>query len=262
VKLKKWIKTCGIAGFGCLVLLLALTGSTQAKAAEKTGSIQITLKDLSSVGGTSDRNQIEIRAYQVGTMDENDQPVWNTEYGMGEWPDNGTSMVEAAEKLEQKVTGDPKYQGKTDQNGQCLFSNVERGIYLITIPGENAYGKVQPFLVLVPYYEEVNGAMAGPVYEVQAEPKASPNEPNKPDKPKKPHKPHTPSETPDTSETPQNVPNPKTGDDSNILVYAGLAAAMLIMIVVIVTGKYRKKRNVSSDVSFLNKTHSQESEEE
>ncbi len=246
MKLTKWMKTCGKVGFGCLMLILAATGSMQAKAAEKTGSIQIHLKDLSSTGKTSDRNQIEIHAYQVGTMDEDDQPIWNTEYGMGEWPDNGTSMVEAAEKLEQKVTGDPKYQGKTDQDGQCLFSNVERGIYLITVSGDNAYGKVQPFLVLVPYYEDVNGAMTGPVYAVQAEPKASPNEPSKPNKPNKPHKPHKTTDTPSTPETPdttQNVTNPKTGDDTNILVYVGLAAAMTLMIIVIVTGKYRKKKD-------------------
>ncbi len=83
MKLTKWMKTCGKVGFGCLMLILAATGSMQAKAAEKTGSIQIHLKDLSSTGKTSDQNQIEIHAYQVGTMDEDDQPIWNTEYGMG-----------------------------------------------------------------------------------------------------------------------------------------------------------------------------------
>ena len=81
---------------------------------------------------------------------------------------------------------------------------------------------------------------------VQAEPKASPNEPSKPNKPNKPHKPHKTTDTPSTPETPdttQNVTNPKTGDDTNILVYVGLAAAMTLMIIVIVTGKYRKKKD-------------------
>lgn len=242
------MKICKKASCGCLLLLLAIVASIQVKAAEQTGSIQITLKDLSSAGGTSSRDQIEIRAYQVGSMDENDQPVWNAEYEMGEWPDNGTSMVEAAEELTKKISGEPQYQGITDQNGQCLFSNVERGIYLITIPENNAYGKIQPFLVLVPYYENVNGTMTGPTYNVQAEPKASPNEINEPEKPDNPdtsnEEPNTPGAVDTLKNSTVSATNPKTGDISNIIGYAGLTAGVFLIIIVMLAEKHRKKRNV------------------
>ena len=120
------------------------------------------------------------------------------------------------------MTGAPGQSGKTDGKGRIAFS-VEEGVYLIRVKGEERYGTVKPFLINLPYYEEVNGELRGPLYEVEAEPKAAPPEAVVTPKPTETPKPTVP---PKPTGTPGG--GAETGEDSGIVWYSALAALALL----------------------------------
>lgn len=214
--------TCVLA-----VLLISLTGAYQVQAAqagdEQTGTIEVALKDLKSE--SSSREKVRVDLYRVGTVDAHGKPVFDEIYEIDSYPQDTVSADRAIEILCKKVSGKADLSGITDRHGGMTLSGVERGIYLVRIPEGNPYGKVTPFLVHLPYYEEVNGVMEGPMYEIKVEPKASPNEPEKPGGGKKPS-----GGSSDSTPVSEAVAAPavKTGDTAPINVYIGLIAAALL----------------------------------
>ena len=166
------------------VFMMALV-SLPARASEggegnSSGSVRIHLKDLESAG--SERSGVEFGLWRVGDVDEYGTPkIWE-QYGIGEYPQDSASMQEAADKLEGMAADrQADLSGVTDQNGEVLFDRVAQGVYLICAAEGNPYGEISPFLVQLPYWEEVGGQMTGPIYQVEAEPKASPYPPEEPD---------------------------------------------------------------------------------
>jgi len=221
-----------VCSLSALFIGLSTAVQVQAAKAETTqkGTIQVTLKDLKSEN--SSRENVEVDIYRVGTVDEHGKPEFDKVYGLGDYPQDTVSMEKAVESLNKKVTGEPDLSGKTDSQGIKSFSDVEPGIYLIRIKDHNSYGKVSPFLIHLPYYEELNGMMEGPFYEVKAEPKASPNKPEPPEEPKPPKEPETPEEKKPDPKVPDNTPvsgnAAKTGDMASVSMYLGMAAASLL----------------------------------
>lgn len=108
----------------------------------------------------------------------------------------------------------------TGEDGSATFAGLDHGIYLVeetAVTGTATdYSTVDPYLVLVPGYEE--GAWQ---YEVTSSPKTDPVEKPKPEKPETPVTPVVPTQT------------VKTGDTMNVYLWTGVAlcaaSAILIM---------------------------------
>lgn len=202
-------------------------------AAAGTGEIRVQLKDLQTQ--LSEREGVPVEGYQVGTVDAFGKPILEERYGIGDYPQDSASLDQAAEKIAGMLEGEPLLEGKTDQGGTVAFS-VEEGVYLIRVKGEAGYGTVKPFLINLPYYEEVNGELRGPLYEVEAEPKASPSEAVVTPKPTEAPK---PTVTPKPTGTPGG--GAETGEDSGIAWYSVLAVLALLGSG---TAWYRRRRHV------------------
>lgn len=202
----------------CLGIGLLAAGSLPAAA--KSGEIRVQLKELGAEN--SSREGVEVELYPVGRVDAFGKPSFDPAYGMGDYPQNSQELDAAAGALSGLVTGAPGQSGKTDGKGRIAFS-VEEGVYLIRVKGEERYGTVKPFLINLPYYEEVNGELRGPLYEVEAEPKAAPPEAVVTPKPTETPKPTVP---PKPTGTPGG--GAETGEDSGIAWYSALAALALL----------------------------------
>lgn len=237
-EIRKALHKTGMAVCGVL-----LTFGITAAAYAASGSIAVSLKDLDSSG--SDRAGVEVQMYRVGDVDTDHRPVLDARYGIGEYPQDGGTLDAAAAKIAGQITEPPARTGKTDAQGSIRFNRMEDGVYLITIPEDNHYGTVSPFLVQLPYYEEVNGVMEGPIYEVEAQPKASPYEPEEPEKPVPPDKPVKPDRPtkPDKPVKPQDGqpsrPAAKTGDTNETAGYALMAGLAITGILYI---RIRRRR--------------------
>lgn len=225
-------------------LLISLTGTYQVQAVqpgeEQTGTIEVSLKDMKSE--SSSRDKVEVNLYKVGAVDAHGRPVFDETYEIDAYPQDTVSMDKAVQSLCKKVSKAPELSGMTDSEGIITFSGVEQGIYLVRIPEENPYGEVAPFLLHLPYYEEVNGVMEGPVYEVKIEPKASLNEPEEPEKPGGGKKPSDSSSGGTSVSEATAAPAVKTGDTAPISMYIGLIAAALLGMSCWYTGMRRSRK--------------------
>lgn len=139
-----------------LTLVLPWTAQRQVLAANSTGSIAISLKDL----GTP-KNDVTFKAYEVGE--------WNGEEGTWRLIDILSSTKISLKDLEyasdwdaaaltlsqQKELGSlPSVSGKTDADGKLTFTSLDWGMYLVVQEGESEYGIVSPFLAAIPYVED------------------------------------------------------------------------------------------------------------
>lgn len=189
------------------------------------GSIRIILKDLGAE--TSSREGVEFGLWKVGTVNEYGTPVFDERYGLKGYPQDSQSLDEAAKKISDALSSAAKGPDRTettDQGGCLLFDQVERGVYLLRAGEDNPYGEISPFLVQLPYWEKIEGQMEGPVYEVEAEPKASPHP--------------VESETTDPGKTAA-----KTGDETSAAGYLlVLTAAVLALITIAVLKRKELKK--------------------
>ncbi|MDD3337249.1 MAG: hypothetical protein PHS82_00160 [Lachnospiraceae bacterium] len=226
----KWkLRRMGLALF-CVICFM----NCPVQASVGTGEIQIKLKDLESA--QSVQKDIEFQIYKVGTVNEDGVPQLNPEFVIQAYPQTSEELDAAAKSVSEAVTGEALKVEKTDANGILSFMGLGDGVYLVKSQKENAYGEVAPFLVHIPYYEEVNHIMTGPNYTVTAEPKASPIT----EKPKDPQK--KPVSPTGTQNTPVKLSTAKTGDSTEV---AGTLFVMLcaaIVIVEIVTKKRDRRK--------------------
>ena len=218
---------CMAAAF---VMALVLTIPAQAAAEEQTdkGSIRIVLKDLETE--SSDRDGVTFRLWKVGTAGVDRVPAFDEQYGISEYPQDSASLDDAAGRLADLTGENPDRAGTTGTDGTVVFTDVESGIYLICAEEPNSYGRISPFLVQIPYYEEVDGQMEGPVWQVTAEPKASPAAEEKPE-PEKP-KPEKPDVTKDG--------NVQTGIQDQPGIWLELAAVSILTAAAIIASVKRK----------------------
>lgn len=169
-KAKKRIRKTLLSGIFITGLLL---GNMNVMAAE-TGTIKVTLQELQS--SDSSRDKIPVALYQVGIVGEDGNPTIDANYGIADYPQNAEAVSATAEKIAAFIKEEPVDEKNTDANGYVEFGNVGPGVYLVLFQMDNAYGKVSPILLNLPYYQKVDGKMEGPVYTVEISPKASAND--------------------------------------------------------------------------------------
>lgn len=256
----------------CSILVLMVLTLTSIKAAG--GSIAIDLKDLPQA--EVEKAGVTFTLYKVGTMSDDGRAKLYERYGMS-LPNTAEGLQKTAKELMERSGKEKVGKQVTDANGHLSFDDIGNGIYLLVPSDMETYGAIDPFLVTLPMYEELGSGIQGPSYDLQIEPKASPNkepieptppldpdEPNPPLKPEEPdiptdsdhpngpHKPQTP-ETPDTSTTTDGHEGPKkdvtttqTGDASRKGLYA-----LLIMLsafgMYIVYSKHRRGSELSDE---------------
>lgn len=143
--------------------------------AERTGSITIQLDEI----GT-EKKQVTLSCYQVGKLQKDAEGSKRVEvlshYAELDLNLDALDKAEEHRKTVEKLTGyirkhpetRPVKTERTDENGSCTFSDLEQGIYLLVQEGGfDTYGKIQDFLVRIPYQEA-----EGWEYEIQTVTKA------------------------------------------------------------------------------------------
>lgn len=222
--------------FTMMILVFGRKMTVHAKAV--FGELQVELTDLKT--SQSERKDVEVRIYRVGTVTDEGVPQLDARYALGEYPKDNDSLEKTAKKLAGMVMDEPVKVGETDENGNVRFEEIEPGVYLVIVPEKNHYGKITPFLVPVPYCPEVDGVLQEPEYVVKAEPKASPED----EQPEDGGKTEKPDPVPDSDAAPkpgqgENGGLAKTGDKANVGIW--LLAAVISLSCVTLIIKYRRK---------------------
>lgn len=168
-KKKKWKKPvlnvlvcAGCIGLSCMT----------AEASE--GSIRIEFRNLEYAD--SCRADLKVLLYRIGRTGADGLPVFEPESLTVNDPGDREEVADTAKKAISQTERLQKSEVTTDSQGVAVFEDLQEGIYLVMVPNENSYGIVDPFLVTIPYYEETDEGIKGPLYEVIAAPKAVPNE--------------------------------------------------------------------------------------
>lgn len=205
----------------CSILVIFVLTLTSIKAAG--GTIEINLKDLPQA--EEEKANVAFTLYKVGTMSDDGRAKLYEKYDMS-LPHTAEGLQKAAKELTRKAGKENVGKKVTDGNGYLSFRALENGIYLLVPSNTEEYGTIDPFLVTLPMYEELNDGIQGPSYYLHIEPKASPNkEPEKPNPPIDPDEPDhpTPPINPDPDDPnfptkpvdPNNPNNPGTPDHPN-----------------------------------------------
>lgn len=156
-RVNKFVKKASLLSVLLLTLALTWFMPEQVLAATKTGSITIQLKNLKT-----QMNHVEFKVYPVGKWNgtqgswELDSSLQSSEIVLDSL--NGASeWKEAAQKLSENsgLSSLACKSGETDINGQLKFSDLEWGMYLVVQTDEPDYGKIDPFMVPIPYV--ING---------------------------------------------------------------------------------------------------------
>lgn len=211
---------------------LAAAMALPVSASGETGSVRVALRDLGT--GSSIREGVEFHLWKVGTVTEDSVPVIDEAYGIPEYPGTGQEVEEALEQIQDLLQGEPEQTGRTGPDGVLSFEAVEPGVYLLEAGEENPYGVIAPALIHLPYWEEVQGELEGPVYEVTIEPKASPY-------PEKPETESVPTDAPETDITEDTAV--QTGDWARAgLLGAGMAAAFFLAVTMALTRRRQESR--------------------
>lgn len=187
-------------------------------AADDSNVINICLKDI----GTPMEN-VRFEAYKVGILKEN-QPVIDNRFQIPVFPDKAYILDHTARKISEMLTEKANRIAMTDTSGFLSFDGLESGVYLIRMSGKNPYGKISPFLVFLPCFE--NGVE---IHSIEVEPKASP-----PDK----YTHETPAREQNSTASPGKV---KTGDAAQIKPYVILAVLSLIICAVLLPERKIRK---------------------
>lgn len=123
--------------------------------------------------------------------------------------------------------------GSTDRDGKLDLGPLAQGVYLVVQKSTANYGKVDPFLVFLPYYIEDNGEYQW-VYDLTVSPKAL-----KLQKPSKDPEPEQPKQEPENPPKSEGIHPLRTGDSQNLIGY--LLLAVLSMGVLWASFRWRKK---------------------
>lgn len=203
------MKKVRVCLFSVIVFLLSLLGSVSLTFAsnDAKGDIRIALTNLgTSVSG------VTFKLYRVGTV-ESGVPKLDTQYGYSFYPETGEALDNLAKDLSTKVTAVESYVGVVDAQGKLEIAGIADGVYLVQAQGTDTYGKISPFMLNLPYMDDISHALT---WVADIEPKASPNSvptvaptvaPTKAPEEPKPTEAPKPSEAPKPTETPE-APEP------------------------------------------------------
>lgn len=199
----------------CSIMVIMMLALTSIKAAG--GTIEINLKDLPQ--REVEKAGVTFTMYKVGTMSDDGKADLYETYDMS-LPDTAEGLQKLAQELVEQPGKEKVGKQMSDEKGYLSFHNVENGIYLLVPSDMERYGKVDPFIVTLPMYEDMDDGYQGPSYHLQIEPKASPNnEPEKPNPPVDPDEPTPPIEP--EKPTPPEKPEEPTPDHPTTPVKPG-----------------------------------------
>lgn len=205
------MKKVRVCLFSVIVFLLSLLGSVSLTFAsdDAKGDIRIALTNLgTSVSG------VTFKLYRVGTV-ESGVPKLDTQYGYSFYPETGEALDNLAKDLSTKVTAVESYVGVVDAQGKLEIAGIADGVYLVQAQGTDTYGKISPFVLNLPYMDDISHALT---WVADIEPKASPNSvptvaPTKAPEEPKPTEAPKPSEAPKPTETPVTPEPTKTPEE-------------------------------------------------
>ena len=211
-----------------LVLALAAgLGGSESKAQETRCRVQLELSDL----GTP-RKDVEFHVYQVGELEDGRFRLLEGYQDTGadlEHLETAEEHQKAAAELEKAASArQPMLEGKTDEKGVLSLGEMDYGAYLLVQQGEASYGKVEPFLMLLPYMEDGQAAA-----ELTLTPKAS-----RPGSGEDSH--GGGSDNPGPQKPPSSTSGAKTGDETRLGFYL-LLAVLSAGIVTVLAVRWRKK---------------------
>lgn len=140
--------------FAMLCFMILLFAKESAYAAEKTGSIQITLNDINTL-----RENVSFTVYKVGNWEDTsanwklDDKLSDTQVCLdtlktaSQWEMAATTLAKQT-----NLANLNNESGKTDENGKLKFSDLEWGMYLLVqTGGTESYGIVSSSLIPIPY---------------------------------------------------------------------------------------------------------------
>ncbi|MFV0364079.1 MAG: hypothetical protein ACK5LL_13500 [Suipraeoptans sp.] len=224
------------------LLLCVQTTSIASDALE--GSIYIHLKSL---GENSKRAGVGFAIYQVGELEDGITPVFYDEYGIEEYPQTAEDVEETIAKLlGELVEETPVTVGKTDEDGGLGFVGVKEGVYLIVPEFKKEYGRVQPFIIHMPYFEEKEDGKLSTSYDVEVTPKAEVIPPDE-----VPEEEIPPIVTPPKEGAPSMNPI-KTGDSYNLYIYIIIAAMSIFAILIILFKRRERRRSIEEQEGNTN----------
>ena len=205
------MKKVRVCLFSVIVFLLSLLGSVSLTFAsnDAKGDIRIALTNLgTSVSG------VTFKLYRVGTV-ESGVPKLDTQYGYSFYPETGEALDNLSKDLSTKVTAVESYVGVVDAQGKLEIAGIADGVYLVQAMGTDTYGKISPFMLNLPYMDDISHALT---WVADIEPKASPNSvptvaPTKAPEEPKPTEAPKPSEAPKPTETPVTPEPTKTPEE-------------------------------------------------
>ena len=172
MKLRTW-KPRLLSMLLCLILLIAAVPATLYAAdtyqPERKGSITVKLMELGTPkSGTS------FAIYQIGKVTgENTLGFELTTAFQGTGIDLNTlqhvsDQIAAAKTCMNHLPATPLQEKASGADGNFGFTNLDHGVYLICQTAQASYGKVEPFLLFLPYTNETQD---GWIYDITSSPK-------------------------------------------------------------------------------------------
>lgn len=147
-------------------------------------------------------------------------------------------------KPELNSTYKPVRTDTSDAQGKVSFDHLVHGVYLVTQEGKSGtasqFASMSPVLYFVPEYLKTDNTGTW-IYDVEANPKYSPNKPPTP-----PESSSTPPETPPTSSTPTTPTPPKTptpGTGDKIRLGLWIATGLVAFLALLLLLRNKRKKN-------------------
>lgn len=151
--------------------LAIITDNTQPEQIEETrrGSIAIHLDDTDN---DLSKEYVEIALVKVATITSQGYeltPLFEESKVDLMGIETAEELVEASSQLEKFIPENVEVPSlKTDKNGQCVFENLEVGVYLLYPKDIAMYDRISSFLIAVPTFNIETGQMQ---YDINAIPK-------------------------------------------------------------------------------------------
>lgn len=155
--------------------LAIITDNTQPEQIEETrrGSIAIHLDDTDN---DLSKEYVEIALVKVATITSQGYeltPLFEESKVDLMGIETAEELVEASSQLEKFIPENVEVPSlKTDKNGQCVFENLEVGVYLLYPKDIAMYDRISPFLIAVPTFNIETGQMQ---YDINIIPKHTHN---------------------------------------------------------------------------------------
>lgn len=155
--------------------LAIITDNTQPEQIEETrrGSIAIHLDDTDN---DLSKEYVEIALVKVATITSQGYeltPLFEESKVDLMGIETAEELVEVSSRLEKFIPENVEVPSlKTDKNGQCVFENLEVGVYLLYPKDIAMYDRISPFLIAVPTFNIETGQMQ---YDINIIPKHTHN---------------------------------------------------------------------------------------